>query len=42
MRTFFFGMISELLDAAATDIDHLAEMTDAFSVPGEKVKNWAG
>ena len=31
-------MISELLDAAATDIDHLAEMTDAFSVPGEKVK----
>lgn len=38
MRTFFFGMISELLDAAATDIDHLAEMTDAFSVPGEKVK----
>ena len=38
MRTFFFSMISELLDAAATDIDHLAEMTDAFSVPGEKVK----
>ena len=38
MKTFFFGMIREVINAAATDIDHLAEMTDAFSVPGEKVK----
>ena len=38
MRTFFFGMITELIEAAATDIDRLAEMTDAFSIPGEKVK----
>lgn len=38
MKTFFFGMIREVITAAATDIDHLAEMTDAFSVPGEKVK----
>lgn len=38
MRTFFFGMIAEVLEAAATDINRLAEMTDAFSIPGEKVK----
>lgn len=38
MRTFFFGMIAELIEAAATNIDRLAEMTDAFSIPGEKVK----
>ena len=38
MKTFFFGMITELVEAAATDIDHLAEMTGSFSVPGEKVK----
>lgn len=38
MRTFFFGMIAELIEAAATDIDRLAEMTDAFSISGEKVK----
>lgn len=38
MKNFFFGMIREVLTAAATDIDHLAEMTDAFSIPGEKVK----
>lgn len=38
MRTFFFGMIAELIEAAATDIDRLAEMTDAFSIPGEKVE----
>ncbi len=38
MKNFFFGMIREVITAAATDIDHLAEMTDAFSVPGEKVK----
>lgn len=38
MKSFFFGMIREVITAAATDIDHLAEMTDAFSVPGDKVK----
>ncbi len=38
MKNFFFGMIREVITAAATDIDHLAEMTDAFSVTGEKVK----
>lgn len=38
MKNFFFGMLREVITAAATDIDHLAEMTDAFSVPGEKVK----
>lgn len=38
MKTFFFGMIAEVIDAAANDIDRLAEMTDAFSVPGEKIK----
>lgn len=38
MRTFFFGMIDEVVEAAATNIDRLAEMTDAFSIPGEKVK----
>lgn len=38
MRTFFFGMIAELIESAATDIDRLAEMTDAFSIPGEKIK----
>ncbi|MDE6659496.1 MAG: metallophosphoesterase [Eubacterium sp.] len=41
MKNFFFGMIREVLTAAATDIDHLAEMTDAFSVPGETVKKFA-
>lgn len=38
MKTFFFGMIAEVIDAAANDINRLAEMTDAFSIPGEKVK----
>lgn len=38
MKTFFFGMIAEVIDAAANDIERLAEMTDAFSVPGEKIK----
>ncbi len=38
MKTFFFGMIAEVIDAAANDIDRLAEMTDAFSIPGSKVK----
>lgn len=41
MKTFFFGMITELFDAAANDIDRLAQMTDAFSIPGEKVKKFA-
>ncbi len=41
MKTFFFGMITELFDAAANDIDKLAQMTDAFSIPGEKVKKFA-
>ena len=41
MKNFFFGMIREVITAAATDIDHLAEMTDAFSVPGETVKKFA-
>lgn len=40
MKNFFFGMIREVITAAATDIDHLSEMTDAFSVPGEKVKKF--
>lgn len=39
-KDFFIGMISEVLQSAATDIDHLAEMTGAFSVPGEKVKQF--
>ena len=38
MKGFFFGMISEVIWAMGNDIDRLAEMTDAFSVPGEKVK----
>lgn len=38
IKDFFIGMIGEVLWAAGNDIDRLAEMTDAFSVPGEKVK----
>lgn len=38
IKNFFIGMIGEVLWAAGNDIDRLAEMTDAFSVPGEKVK----
>lgn len=41
MKTFFFGMIAEVIWAAGNDIDRLAEMTDAFSVPGEKIKKLA-
>lgn len=39
-KAFFIGMIGEVLQAAATDIDHLAELTGAFSIPGEKVKKY--
>ncbi|MCC8073633.1 MAG: metallophosphoesterase [Clostridiales bacterium] len=38
MKGFFFGMIREVLWAMGYDIDRLAEMSDAFSIPGEKVK----
>ncbi len=38
MKTFFFGMIAEVIWAMGNDINRLAEMTDAFSVPGEKIK----
>jgi predicted MPP superfamily phosphohydrolase len=38
MKDFFFGMIKEVIWAMGYDIDRLAEMSDAFSIPGEKVK----
>lgn len=38
MKGFFFGMIGEVIWAMGNDIDRLAEMTPAFSIPGEKVK----
>ena len=38
MRNFFFGMIREVLWAMGYDINRLSEMSDAFSIPGEKVK----
>lgn len=38
MKNFFFGMIREVLWAMGYDINRLAEMSDAFSIPGEKVK----
>lgn len=38
MKGFFFGMIKEVLWAMGYDINRLAEMSDAFSIPGEKVK----
>ncbi|MGN0531948.1 MAG: metallophosphoesterase family protein [Eubacterium sp.] len=38
MKNFFFGMIGEVIWAMGNDIDRLAEMTPAFSIPGEKVK----
>lgn len=41
MMDFFFGMIKEVLWAMGNDIDRLAEMTPAFSVPGETVKKFA-
>lgn len=41
MKGFFFGMIGEVVWAMGNDIDRLAEMTPAFSIPGEKVKKLA-
>ena len=41
MKNFFFGMIKEVLWAMGYDIDRLAEMAPAFSVPGETVKKFA-
>ncbi len=41
MKGFFFGMIAEVIRAMGNDIDRLAEMTPAFSIPGEKVKKLA-
>lgn len=41
MKNFFFGMIAEVIWAMGNDIDRLAEMTPAFSIPGEKVKKLA-
>lgn len=41
MKGFFFGMIAEVIWAMGNDIDRLAEMTPAFSIPGEKVKKLA-
>lgn len=38
MKGFFFGMIGEVIWSMGNDIDRLAEMTPAFSIPGEKVK----
>ena len=38
MKGFFFGMIREVLWAMGYDINRLAEMSDAFSIPGEKIK----
>ena len=38
MKSFFFGMIGEVIWAMGNDIDRLSEMTSAFSIPGEKVK----
>ena len=41
MKGFFFGMIAEVIWAMGNDIDRLAEMTPAFSIPGEKIKKLA-
>lgn len=41
MKGFFFGMIREVIWAMGNDINRLAEMTPAFSIPGEKVKKLA-
>lgn len=38
MRSFFFGMIGEVIWAMGYDIDKLADMAPSFSVPSEKVK----
>ena len=41
MKGFFFGMIGEVIWAMGNNIDRLAELTPAFSIPGEKVKKLA-
>ena len=41
MKGFFFGMIREVIWAMGNDINRLAEMTPAFSIPGEKIKKLA-
>lgn len=41
MKGFFFGMIGEIVWAMGNDINRLSEMTDAFSIPGEKIKKFA-
>lgn len=41
MKGFFFGMIAKVIWAMGNDIDVLADMTPAFSIPGEKVKKLA-
>lgn len=41
MKSFFFGMIAKVIWAMGNDIDVLADMTPAFSIPGEKVKKLA-
>lgn len=41
MKGFFFGMIGEIVWAMGNDINRLSEMTDAFSIPGEKIKKLA-
>ncbi len=41
MKSFFFGMIEEVIWSMGNDIDRLAEMTPAFSIPGEKVKKFS-
>lgn len=38
MKGFFFGMIAKVIWAMGNDIDELAYITPAFSIPGEKVK----
>ena len=38
MRNFFFGMIADVIWSMGNDIDRLADITPAFSIPGEKVK----
>lgn len=38
MRNFFFGMIADVIWFMGNDIDRLADITPAFSIPGEKVK----
>ncbi len=40
MKGFFFGMIAKVIWAMGNDIDVLADMTPAFSIPGEKVKKF--